>query len=87
MTNREVLEMANNIVAPHGLRAEFLEGVCSVGVGGDCRTYTGVLVLIGEYPSSDILGSLATQIGNITHINRITIELANKVIIEKSDSP
>lgn len=82
LTDTEVLEVANEIVSPHSLRAEFLGGedVKSVGVGGDSRTYTRVIVLIGPHPGDEILASLATEISNRTGINRITFELAKKEV-------
>ncbi len=78
MTEVETLKMANEIVAPHGLRAEFLGDVHSVGVGGDCRSYTRVIVLVGPYPGEEILASLSTKISNTTRINRVTFELTRK---------
>lgn len=86
MTDLEVLEVANEIVRPRGLKAEFFKDVYSVGVGGDFRTYTKVIVLVGPYPGNDTLSSLSTKIGNMTGINRITIELIkkDKIITEKS---
>ncbi|OGZ63594.1 MAG: hypothetical protein A3A98_02885 [Candidatus Staskawiczbacteria bacterium RIFCSPLOWO2_01_FULL_40_39] len=78
MSEVELLEMANKIIEPYGLRAEFLGDVHSVGVGGDCRTYTRVMVLIGSYPGNEILASLSTKLGNTTGINRITFELAKE---------
>ncbi len=79
MTELEVLKVANEIVSPYGLRAEFLGDAYSVGVGGDSRSYTRVIVLIGSHPRNEILASLSTEIGNRTGINRITIELINEI--------
>ena len=82
MIDLEALKLANAIVNPYGLQAEFLGNVRSVGVGGDCRTYTRAIVLTGALPvpDYDTLRSLATQIGNTTRINRITIEITSRVI-------
>lgn len=78
MENSEILRIANEIVGPHGLRAEFPgdpETVKSVGVGGDFRTYTPVLVLIGPHPGNEILGQVSTEISNRTPVNRVTFQL------------
>ena len=87
MTELESLALANKIVSQYGMTAEFLENAYSVGVGGDCRTYTRAIVLIGPHPGNEILGSLATNIGNLTGINRITIELTASnmhLLVEKA---
>lgn len=78
MDNREILRIANEIVAPHGLRAEFLgdpDTMKSVGVGGDFRTYTPILVLIGPYPGHEILTQVSTDISNRAAVNRVTFQL------------
>lgn len=79
MENSEILRIANEIVGPHGLRAEFLgnpDEVRSVGVGGDFRTYTPILVLIGLRPPNDeMLAQVSTEISNRTTVNRVTFQL------------
>lgn len=76
MSETEILEAANKIVGLYGLKAEFLGNVYSVGVGGDNRTYTRTLVLMGPNPGDEILASLSTKISNTLGINRVTFELA-----------
>lgn len=79
MDDDEILRTANDIAAPQGLRAEFLADpatVKSVGVGGDFRTYTPILVLIGPHPGDTILAQVATDISNRTGVNRVTFQLA-----------
>lgn len=78
MTDEEILEVANRIVARYGLVAEFLGDAKSVGVGGDQRTVTRVICLIGVYPGYDVLSLLSTEISNRTPINRVTFEIAKK---------
>ncbi len=78
MSEEEALEIANKIIEPHGLKAEFLGDVYSVGVGGDCRSYTRIIVLTGSYPGDEILASLSTKISNNTGINRVAFELNRK---------
>lgn len=78
MSEEEALEIANKIVEPHGLKAEFLGDVHSVGVGGDCRSYTRIIVLMGPHPGNEALASLSTKISNNTGINRITFELGRR---------
>ena len=78
MTEQESLAIANETVQLHGLTAEFIGEVRSVGVGGDLRTYTRIIVLIGPYPGEQVLSLLSSQIGNRTGINRITFELARR---------
>lgn len=78
MTKTEILVRANEIVSPHGLRAEIFEGINSVGVGGDNRTYTPVINLVGVYSDWEILGALAREIANTLPINRVTYEITKK---------
>lgn len=79
MENSEILRITNEIVGPHGLRAEFLgnpDEVRSVGVGGDFRTYTPILALIGLRPPDDeTLARVSTEISNRTPVNRVTFQL------------
>lgn len=78
MNESDALKISNEIVKSYGLKAEFLGDFYSVGVGGDSRTYTKVIVLTGPFPGNEILASLSTQIGNKTGINRITFETVRK---------
>ena len=77
MEKSEILDIANEIVGVHGLRASFLGNadVRSVGVGGDNRTYTRVVVLEGLYPGDKVLADIATKICNRTAINRVTFDI------------
>ncbi len=84
MSDAEALKAANKVVAPHGLRAEFLGDSRTVGVGGDKRTYSRTIVLVGPFPGWEALASLSTKISNETGINRVTFELAVK---NDGDSP
>ncbi len=77
MSDDEILRIANEIVAPHNLRAElFDENTQSVGGGGDHRTVSGVICLVGDQPDDDTLATLSAQISNRTPINRVTRQLA-----------
>lgn len=78
MTTEEIVERVNVIVTPYGLEAEILEGINSVGVGGDNRTYTPVICLRGEFPGWEVLAKLSTEISNTLPINRVTFETAIK---------
>ena len=82
MTDEEILEKANAIVASHDLMAEFLGDAHSVGVGGDNRTYTRVICLVGPFPGWDVLAQLSTEISNTLPINRVTYEMARRKKIE-----
>lgn len=78
MTNDKMLAKARELATPLGLTAEWLgnpDTVKSVGVGGDFRTYTPILVLTGAHPGDDELAALATEICNHTGVNRVTFEL------------
>ena len=78
MERKEILKRANKIVAPYGLRAEILGDIHSVGVGGDTRSYTPVINLIGPHPGNEVLAQLSNKIGNELPINRVTFQLAVK---------
>ncbi len=78
MEHEEIVRRANEIVAPYGLQAEILGDIHSVGVGGDHRTYTPVVNLIGTHPGDEVLARLSTEIGNKLPINRITFQFATK---------
>ncbi len=78
MTEEEILKRANEICAPHNIKAEILGGIKSVGVQGDGRTYTPVICLILDEKFSDweIFAKLSNQISSELPINRITLEMA-----------
>ena len=78
MSREEILLKAEEIAAREDLKVEFLEDVQSVGVGGDDRTYTPVLVLIGPFPGWDVLAKISTEITNTVHVNKVTYELASR---------
>ncbi|TSC70583.1 MAG: hypothetical protein G01um101470_817 [Parcubacteria group bacterium Gr01-1014_70] len=75
MTNEELLAKVNEIVSPHGLRAEIFKDIYSVGVGGDERTYTLVANLIGPFSNWELLGDLSREISNTLPINRVTYQI------------
>ena len=70
----QILIEANKIASPHGLTASYLGNVQSVGVGGDHRTYTRIIVLRGVYPGDEALAKVSTTISNVTGINRVVFE-------------
>jgi len=72
----ELLRQANEIVAKYGLRAEILPGAWSVGVQGDERTYTPVIIVAGKFPGHEILSEISTALTNNLKINRITYDLS-----------
>jgi len=78
MSRDEILAEANRIVEPFGLTAEFLGDAHSVGVGGDARTYTPVIVLVGPFPGYDVLEKIGSRIWNELNINRVTFETARR---------
>ena len=76
MESGEILRRANEIASPHGLRAEFLgSDLFSVGVGGDERSYTRVVNLIGTDPGDEVLAKISREISNTLPINRVTFEI------------
>ena len=79
MQKEEILARANEITAPYELRAEIFEDIMSVGVGGDERTYTQVINLIGSFPGYKILAKISSEISNVLPINRVTFQLASKI--------
>ena len=74
----EILQQINGIVAQYGLRAEYLEGIQTVGVQGDDRSYTPTVVLVGPFPGHEVLATLSSKISNDTPVNRVTFELARR---------
>lgn len=74
----EVLAQISRIVASHGLSAEYLPDIFSVGVQGDDRTYSRVVVLVGPFPGWDALAELSSRISNETPVNKVTFELARR---------
>jgi len=76
MENKEILFKANEIAGKYGLKAEFLDGIMSVGVGGDERTDTSVLCLTGPFPGHKVLAEVSRTISNTLPINRVTFEIA-----------
>lgn len=72
----QILAQINDIVRPYWLSAEYLEGIQTVGVQGDDRSYTPAVVLVGPFPGYQILGKLSNRISNETPVNRVTFEAA-----------
>ncbi|TSC90553.1 MAG: hypothetical protein G01um10142_378 [Parcubacteria group bacterium Gr01-1014_2] len=79
--NDELFKRANEIAAKHGLKAEFLGDMQSVGVRGDDRAYLPVVVLVGSFPGWDVLEKVSSEITNTLEIGRVTYEFARKVKI------
>lgn len=77
MEEKEILKRANQIAEQHNLTAEIPEGIRSVGVGGDERSYTPVIILKlkGPFPGWDIINKISTEITNTLPINRVTLEI------------
>lgn len=75
MTDDEILAKANEVANRHGLTASFLGDAKSVGVGGDFRTYTRIIVLEGPHPGDEVLAQISTEIPNVTGINRVTFDI------------
>lgn len=75
----EVLLRANKIVSPYDLRAEFLEGIYSVGVQGDERSYLPVICLVGPMRVDDSrLPEISSELTNTLPVNRVTLETARR---------
>ncbi len=77
LTDEEMLIIANEIANPHGLKAEFLPDIRRVGVGGDNRTYTPVVVLVGPPPLHEVLSEISTEISNRTGIMGVTYDITS----------
>jgi len=58
------------------LRVDVLDGIQSVGVQGDNRTYTPALVLSGPFPGYALLDLISRELTSRFHVNRVTFELA-----------
>lgn len=82
-----VLRQANEMVKPHGFRAEYFPGeegpIRTVGVEGDERVYLPVLCLIGSNPDQEVWAALSTKITNELPISRVTVEL----VAREGDDP
>ena len=81
MDKRELLEKANRIVSPYGLRAEIFEDILSVGVGGDERSYMPVINIIGKFPGYKNLSKISSEITNVLPVNRVTFQIATSVLL------
>jgi len=77
MSDEEIVQEANAIAAPHGLTAEILEGVRTVGVQGDNRTYLPAIVLRGKFPGWDAIRTVSTEITNSLSVNRVTYDVTS----------
>lgn len=72
---KEVQEMVVKIANKYELRASVPPGIRSVGVGGDERSYTPVVVLNGSaFPGWEVLERVSNEITNTCPINRVTWE-------------
>ncbi len=74
----EILRVAKEIAAPHGLAAELFPGIQSVGVGGDERTYSPVVNLVGPFPGLETLDLISREISGRTPVNRVTFQITAK---------
>jgi hypothetical protein len=78
---QQIMLRAKPIAQAEGLQVEFLGDAESVGVQGDFRTYTDVLVLMGESEDYEMLTKLTSKIYGTLPINRVAIELPASDII------
>ncbi len=78
MVKEEIIRRVNEIVAPYGLHAEIFEGIKSVGVGGDARSYTPVVNIIGPFPGYDVLSKISSEITNVVSVNRVTFQIGKR---------
>lgn len=78
MSEEEILRIANEIAIPYGLKAEIFPDIFSVGVQGDGRTYTPVIVLVGLFPGHDVWDYISREISSRTSVNRVTVEIARR---------
>ena len=76
MEEVEILKIANEVARPYGLQAEIFEGIKSVGVIGDSRSYTPVVNLIGPFPGYEALAKISSEITGRARIIRVTFQLA-----------
>lgn len=76
MSEDEILRIANEVAAPHGLAAEIFSDIHSVGVRGDDRSYSPVVNLIGPFPGHNALAEISSAITSRTPVNRVTFQLA-----------
>jgi hypothetical protein len=74
----DALAIANEIANPRGFRAEILQGVHSVGVGGDQRLYRPVICLVGPLVDHAVIAEISTAISNRTGGCRIALETAHR---------
>ncbi|MBS3903354.1 MAG: hypothetical protein KGZ30_03225 [Anaplasmataceae bacterium] len=79
MEIEELRRQAKEIAQKHGMEAEVPEGVSSVGVGGDHRTYTPIVILSSStFPDHEALARASTEITNSLPVNRVTFEIARR---------
>ena len=79
MDEETILSVANEIANPFGLHAEIFDGIRSVGVTGDYRSYTSVINLIGPFPGYEALAKISSDICNRTPVNRVTFQITEGV--------
>ena len=72
--------MADKIAMQFNLTAEVFEGPRSVGVGGDMRTFTPVVNLIGDFPGHEVLATVSNRITSELPVNRVTFQLARRTM-------
>jgi GMP synthase PP-ATPase subunit len=75
MQMSEIVRKAGEIAKPYNLKAEMLEGINSVGVVGDTRSYDPVIVLIGQFPGYEVLAKISQEITNTLAISRVTFQI------------
>jgi len=70
----EILNRVSEMTAPHDITVEVPLGHFSVGVQGDERTYTPIVMLKGPNPGWDVIAEISSRISNSLPVNRVTFE-------------
>lgn len=79
IARRELLcKKINIFIRKWGLFCEIPDGLKSVGVGGDCRTYTSVVFLRGPFPGYDALVDICSEITGQFDINRVLFDIGKQ---------
>jgi GMP synthase PP-ATPase subunit len=79
MNKKEIVRQASDIAKKYNLLAELEIRVKSIGVQGDNRTVTPVIILSGPFPGYEKLEEVSTTITNSLPINRVIYDISPKV--------
>jgi hypothetical protein len=71
----DIKRRVEEIISLHDLTVDVPRGIFAVGVQGDERSYTPVVILRGQMPEKLVLDKISNKISNTLPVSRVTFEI------------